>query len=378
MTLPLGAIAKLLHKQFDKKDIEVLKSLNNLYQSLVDLSDCFFFNEECKYSILNLRSPSSGYCRKLRVNIDDTEPKKYFGCQRSDCARYMIRFINCCKAICPNCFRTMDQEISVNNNDIVCEGGGVFVSDHSTFIVTDDLRVMPYTSGCCIKLLIGLKVTDMSHIEEITFVLGYQQILDLLRLSLTCNSPLTCLLLYPPLDLVTTQHGIFDLCKLTEEKEECKMFIRVCLQKSTGKVLFAEAEEDFVDFLSGFLAISLGTFIGHLMKGNSSLVCMDNIYKSISDISQQRYFSAPTGKVYRKAYERLYSKNGEWLSRNSPGKYVILNDPRLGEEMLKPSGMFMVTDDLIITPSSSISTITILSKSNVHIMTFNVTRLALV
>ncbi|GKG06800.1 RNA-directed DNA polymerase, eukaryota, reverse transcriptase zinc-binding domain protein, partial [Tanacetum coccineum] len=31
---------------------------------------------------------------------------------------------------------------------------------------------------------------------------------------------------------------------------------------STGKLLFAEAEEDFVDFVFGFLAISIGTAVG--------------------------------------------------------------------------------------------------------------------
>ncbi|XP_071740911.1 uncharacterized protein [Rutidosis leptorrhynchoides] len=146
MTLPMGSIVRLLNKQPDKKYSEVLKSLNNLYQSLIDLQDRFFLNEECKYTILNPRSPSYVHCRKLKVNIDDTEAKKYF---------------------------------DDDDDDNSCVGGGVFVSDATTYMVTDDLRIMPSTPGCCMRMLIHHGVTDTIHIDEKTVDLGYQQIIDL-------------------------------------------------------------------------------------------------------------------------------------------------------------------------------------------------------
>ncbi|GJY96963.1 RNA-directed DNA polymerase, eukaryota, reverse transcriptase zinc-binding domain protein [Tanacetum coccineum] len=57
MTLPMGTIVRLLGEQADKK-CEALGSLNNLYQSLVDLPESYFFIEECKLMLLNPRSPS--------------------------------------------------------------------------------------------------------------------------------------------------------------------------------------------------------------------------------------------------------------------------------------------------------------------------------
>ncbi|KAF5789098.1 hypothetical protein HanRHA438_Chr09g0377921 [Helianthus annuus] len=71
-----------------------------------------------------------------------------------------------------------------------------------------------------------------------------------------------------------------------------KMHLEVSLQKSTGKVLFAEAEEDFVDFLFGILSIPLGTVVGTLMNGASSISCLDNIFKSISNMSVGRYLKS--------------------------------------------------------------------------------------
>ncbi|XP_071737583.1 uncharacterized protein [Rutidosis leptorrhynchoides] len=288
----------------------------------------------------------------------------------------------------------MNREISIEDDDDDNRvGGGVFVSDVSTFIVTDDLCVLPYTPGCCIQLLRDFGVTDAGDIEEITVDLGYQQILDLLRVSFSCNSPLTYVVLNPSRDLFIFQHGTFDLCTSTDETKH-EILLQVSTKKSTGKFLFAEAEEDFVDFVSGFLAISLGTVIGKFMKGKSCLVCMDNIYKSISDLSEERYFrskdvllynhvgryltrnlmfplsrnnfplveisqtTTPTEQVYRKVYGNL-----PMIFFRSPA--LCLNDPRVNGELLKRSGMFMLTDDLVITPSSSISTMNVLNKCNV-------------
>ncbi|XP_071740904.1 uncharacterized protein [Rutidosis leptorrhynchoides] len=240
MTLPMGAIARLLNKQSDGKNGEVLKSLNNLYQSLLDLPDHIFMNEECKHTILNPRSPTYRLCRKLKVNIDETSGGS------------------------KNHFRWGRRQV----DDNICVGDDVFVSDAETYIVTDDLRVMPYTPGCCIQLLVDLGVKDAGHIE----------IIDLLGLSLSCDSPLTFLVLYPSRDIIISQQGIFDLCTSAEEKDEPNLLFQVSLQKSTGKFLFAEGDGDFV---SGFLAISLGTVIGNFINGKTSLFCTDNIYKSI-------------------------------------------------------------------------------------------------
>ncbi|KAJ0710049.1 hypothetical protein HanOQP8_Chr09g0307681 [Helianthus annuus] len=76
-----------------------------------------------------------------------------------------------------------------------------------------------------------------------------------------------------------------------------KMHLEVSLQKSTGKLLFAEARGDFIGFLFGNLSIPLGTVVGELMKGGvSSLTCINNIFKSISDMSVRRYLKSQDTK----------------------------------------------------------------------------------
>ncbi|GKE33363.1 RNA-directed DNA polymerase, eukaryota, reverse transcriptase zinc-binding domain protein [Tanacetum coccineum] len=121
--------------------------------------------------------------------------------------------------------RFMDDIDSADNDNV---DRAVFVSDSATFIVTDDLCVMPHTLGRCIQLLIDLGVTDPSHLEERTIEIGRGQ--------------------------------------------------------STGKLLFAEAEEDFVDFVFGFLAISLGTVIGSLMNVAEDLLISSSFSISTMDI----------------------------------------------------------------------------------------------
>nr|GEZ16269.1 retrotransposon-related protein [Tanacetum cinerariifolium] len=70
------------------------------------------------------------------------------------------------------CGKLMDREIrfkkDTNSADNDNVGRAVFVSDTATFIVNDDLCVMPHTPGCAIQLLIDLGVTDTIHLEERT------------------------------------------------------------------------------------------------------------------------------------------------------------------------------------------------------------------
>ncbi|XP_076919181.1 uncharacterized protein LOC143579890 [Bidens hawaiensis] len=326
ITLPLGTIVRILGKHDDKK-FEVLGSLNNMYQSLNDIPECYLATEGCKYMLLNPGSISYDHCKNLKLKIDDTEPMN----------------------------------------------GSVFVSEIATFIVTDDFSVMPSTTAGSIQLLTDLGITDMSHLEEMKLDMGWQQMVCLLKMALSLDSPLTHLVLDRNIRsrvLDGSYQGThFDHFSLTEnEASECsKMLLEVSLQKSTGKVLFAEAREDFVDFLFGFLSIPLGTVIGTLMNGASSLTCMDNIIKSVSHLSVGIYLKSQDLKdmLLEPHFGQQYSsKNQLFLLAGTeiPSKMLAvmnkLQNPRIriGEGFLLKPGVFFVTDDLVITPSSSYST----------------------
>ncbi|KAJ0705931.1 hypothetical protein HanLR1_Chr09g0301031 [Helianthus annuus] len=369
MTLPLGTIVRLLGKLDDKK-FEAMGSLNNLYQSLKDFPECYLSSEECKSMLLNPRSLLYEECRKLKVKIDDTEPVKYFRC--ASCFKYSQVYSTCNKAKCRICNKLMDQEFSTSNyND--CFGGAVFVSDIVTFIVTEDLCVMPYSSANSIRLLTKVGITNTSSLEDIKLDMDCKQMLYFLEMSLSLDSPLTYLVFNRTGSIwkmdVPCQGSTLDQTNSLkkEESSSSKIFLEVSLQRSTGKLLFAEAKNDFVEFVFGFLSIPLGTVIGELSSGASSFRCMDNIFKSISNMS--------VGSCLKSQYLKdllltphtglLHSSKYQLFSLKCTPSCRALNDPRIDEKFLKQSGMFIVTDDLIISPSSSFSTMNTLNNLKV-------------
>ncbi|MFS7965971.1 hypothetical protein Hanom_Chr09g00768371 [Helianthus anomalus] len=197
-----------------------------------------------------------------------------------------------------------------------------------------------------------------------------------LKLALSIKCPFTQLVfskIYPLRCYWKFENNTADPCDLRtkEISASSKMLLEVSLQKSTGKLLFAEAKEDFVEFLFGFLSIPLGTVIGTLTNGASSYSCMDNILKSISNMSVGRYLkSQPIKDMLLKPHigQKFSSKHQVFSLKAVPtvatdhGK----KDPRIDGGFLKQSGMFMVTDDLTITPSSSFSTMDVLKKLKVQ------------
>lgn len=406
MTLPMGAIVRLLGKQ-DGKKFDALGGLTNLHQSLIDLPVSHLLMEEYKVMLLNPMSSSYDHCRKLKLNIDDTQPTKYFICGEWKCNdSYFSRILSPSNTTrCTCCGKVMNQEIrfksASSSADDDCVSSGVFVSDITTFIVTDDLCVMPYALECCIQLLKDVGISDPRDLDERTVDISRDEVLELLGLALSCSCPLTYLLLdgsHPSQNIVHPVQGSFNLSTLIKNKVSTspKFSLKVMLQKSTGKLLFAEAEEDLVDFVFGFLAISLGALIGTLMNGASSLVCVDNIYKSVLNLSKGRYLNSQQGVegILRKPHFGYHyaSKNhifplekavplisvvlpqvdsSNWFDASfltfekGIGKSFYIRDPDFNGELFKRSGMFIVTDDLVVTPSSFVSTMDNLKKLKV-------------
>jgi len=67
------------------------------------------------------------------------------------------------------------------------------------------------------------------------------------------------------------------------------MSVKVTLRKSNEQILFVEAGDDFADFVFSFLTFPLGGVL-HMLQGFSSFRCIDNLYKSLSDLSPEMYF----------------------------------------------------------------------------------------
>ncbi|KAJ9551069.1 hypothetical protein OSB04_015114 [Centaurea solstitialis] len=396
MALPLGTIVRVLEKCPDQ-NLKAIRSLKNLYQSLTELpADCFS-TEESKFMMLNPKTKLYDSCKNLKLNIDNTEPTKYFLCENEGCnLRYDSYFSTCNVAKCRKCRKLMTREIEYqdihtkNNHD-----DGVFVPNAATFIVTDDLRVMPNTLDLSLGLLFSHGFTGTSHVEERTIEIGRQQMLILVKGAMLLKDPLTYLVfhdIHPVRGLVNPKLGtsIQHLTRdNTVEKNSKTMTLELTLQKSTSKFLFAEAEQDFVDFVFGFLEIPLGTLIGKLMKGETTFKCLENLHESIVKMNlglsenSRRLLIQPELEWKYVSKNQIFPLNGFNSRQNyqrsfvdgilmpctfglGDPKYIMkFKDPRIGGGFLKETTTYMVTDDLVVTRFSSVSAIGILNKLKV-------------
>jgi len=69
--------------------------------------------------------------------------------------------------------------------------------------------------------------------------------------------------------------------------------LKVTVRKSKKTILYAEAEGDFVDYLFSFLTTPLGSVL-KLLDENCSLGCMNNLHKSVKDLNPL-WFTNPSG-----------------------------------------------------------------------------------
>ncbi|KAJ9551068.1 hypothetical protein OSB04_015113 [Centaurea solstitialis] len=386
MTFPMSTIVRLLDKCPDQ-NLQALGSLKNLYKSLEELPECYFSNEESKFMMLNPRTSAYDHCRELKLNIDDTEPTKYFICERGCTEFRSAYFSTSIFPICPYCLKIMNREVKYDDsNDLLKirshrDDLDVFVPSLTTFIVTDDLNVMPNTLDFSIPLACDLGFTDSSQLEEMTFDIGREQMVILVKAALLFKNPLSYLVFHathPSGVLVNPRLGT-SIQLLTSNEDDPnpyfkKMTLRVAWQKSTSKFLFAEAEENFVDFLFGFLEIPLGTLIGKLMNGNTSFECLDNLFASISNMSVGRCINSEVRKdlLIKPALQwkyvsvnQIFPLDVSCFETYLEGCNRKLNDPRVKGSFLKAPTQFMLTDDLVITPLSSISGFSMLNKLKV-------------
>jgi len=189
------------------------------------------------------------------------------------------------------------------------------------------------------------------------------------------------------------------------------MSVKVLQRKSTGEILFVEGGVNFIDFLFSFLTFPLGGVL-HMLQGLSSLSCIDNLYKSLSDLSPEMYLmseglkekltkphiaaqlelsnqtlpiSAATLPVYY--CHSYYDSLGINRTLTTAFKYVgysssygescvllnLVNPKDSGSkssscgEYAKGPSIYMVTDDLVVTPTSSFTAISHLNSLNVHL-----------
>lgn len=147
LTMPLGTIVRLLENHGrPRRNTVKIGCFNNLYKSVVDISIEHFRTESCKQMLVYPKSVKEGQCRKLKINIDDTEATKCFMCpmylQRKSCGEFFSNF-NTSRC---SCGELMNKEVMIPEGEERCcydDYDGVFVhgDGNMAFIVSDDLKI---------------------------------------------------------------------------------------------------------------------------------------------------------------------------------------------------------------------------------------------
>ncbi|KAB1217958.1 hypothetical protein CJ030_MR3G014632 [Morella rubra] len=181
-----------------------------------------------------------------------------------------------------------------------------------------------------------------------------------------------------------------------------KMILKLLIDTRKQKVLFAEAGKDFVDFLFTLLSLPLATVI-RLLANHGMVGCLGNLYGSIAKLNQTYLqpnqdkdtilkpkapisaadvplllsnVESPTQKLYMcKSYHRNVADDpnsvcpqcGYKMSYEIPYVARTFAEKATSGEggYVKGVVTYMVMDDLVVRPMSTISSITLLNKFNV-------------
>jgi hypothetical protein len=157
LTLPLGTIARLISQ---KSNIEAVEfgSISSLYRGVLDLDQQYLWSPACKEMLLQPRNSMEFYFQQMKLNIDDT-PMEYFFCSDWECTRresgnllITMRNQKC------YCGRVLDKDVPPEHLSL----GNGFVEETATFIISDDLFVMPNVLATVVHLhqKLGIDMND--------------------------------------------------------------------------------------------------------------------------------------------------------------------------------------------------------------------------
>ncbi|KAK7292904.1 hypothetical protein RJT34_15760 [Clitoria ternatea] len=394
LTLPLGTIARLVQKQSELGPVRV-GCLNTLYQSVENLDENCLWTKTCKEMLLQPRNSAEGECKSMKLNIDDTRPTEYLVCKNKHAYCTLSTFSN---ARC-TCGDILDRPVPLKTNAGNAFEATGFVNTGSTFIITDDLVVMPNCLHTSVRELLNCGIKNRSSVQEMTVNVTKKKVLDLLKFSLLFKSVLTGLFLEKTPTLEKASFFSGDV--VAEKNIGIHIKVKVVMRKSDGKILFVQGEEDFADFLFSFLTFPLGAVL-RMLKGSSSVGNIDGLYKSIVYLDQCKYLISrgvknklvdpclashfniskqmfpiheqQSSELFYRQYPRRGLKvfhGNRYFLTNDPGddavcrtiKLVDPKSPTSGSSSMgyaKGPALFMVTDDLVLAPMTPISAISLL------------------
>ncbi|CAH9093050.1 unnamed protein product [Cuscuta epithymum] len=210
MSLPLGTVINLVTEK------SMVGALGKLYGSIVDLSETYLQPGTNKETFLSPKVqtpfPSEMPPLPLPAAADPVGNKQVYVCPRYDSHNYntgyrcrtAARYSNDAAACCPDCKSYMNALMSyvpavtapaaAEASSSKGEGGG-YVRGVATYMVMDDLKVMPQSTISTITALNEQNIKDFGSLEVKVVNLGVDAGLKLLKASLQTESVLTTVFL---------------------------------------------------------------------------------------------------------------------------------------------------------------------------------------
>ncbi|KAL3635474.1 hypothetical protein CASFOL_020021 [Castilleja foliolosa] len=382
LTLPLGRIVQVLEKHCGDKP-PVIGSLTTLYKGLVNLDCSHFWTDVYKQMLINPITSFSDECHKLKVDINETQPDRYFACEDFSCDNSKMFNISMYHGYTCNCGKSLTREIRMRD---VNDGGAFIVDGAASFIISDELLICPNEAGCSVIQILsklGIADTDLGEIVNVTF--GFNEVINLLKALLFSKTPLTDTILNKGQIDYTWPFDPLNLLPKVDKKDaknSCKKIdLKVIVQKSTNKLLFAQANANFINSLFSLLTIPLGEVVC-LMDGSSLFPNIDNLIKSMDRIEWYfKSYSTKTRLIDISKYNTLPFTEGERpkvyfyegecpnsdfmsFSNNAGGpreEVYFCNFKRGKGSYVKRPGTYMVNDDLSVTPLCMLSSLSSLN-----------------
>ncbi|CAH9147791.1 unnamed protein product [Cuscuta epithymum] len=138
--------------------------------------------------------------------------------------------------------------------------------------------------------------------------------------------------------------------------------LKVTCVKSSKEILFGEATDEFFDFLGTFLTTPIGSMIS-VLEGKSGLTCMDNLYKSVSDLNHKWFCLSAKKDLLNPGIANHHNCKTQPLTSISPVSYsdtYYLINPRGRDNFAVEPSAFLVPDDLNVKPLSGASSFLLL------------------
>ncbi|KAJ9540055.1 hypothetical protein OSB04_026561 [Centaurea solstitialis] len=274
LSLPVGTVIKLLTKN------SMVGSLGNLYDSIENLNDTYIQPNQNKDSILDPKIVMYGgdSFPLLLTNDDDSDEDVSIIENLHTCYSRHSYVTDDPTKSCPSCNSRMSTKVTyVGRSNAVkktTEGGG-FVKGVVTYMVMDDLVVKPMSTISSITMLNKFNVKEVGGLEEKVVSFDMKEVgIDVAQGIIRVQE--------------CAYNCVFGLMKLrtkmAADSASSKVSLKLLIDKKAQKVLFAESNKEFVDFLFHVLSLPLGTVIKLLTK-NAMVGSLGNLYDSVENLN---------------------------------------------------------------------------------------------